>query len=74
MHLKKMCILLRSFKLFSLFNICYLLVVWESFCYFPVIFSENCSICRYIFDLFMVEANSNLLLCCFAQFLSEFDE
>ena len=40
------------------------------FLLFSSFFSENCSICRHIFDLFMVEANSNLLLCCLAQFLS----
>ena len=38
--------------------------------------SSRVKVCgrSYIFDLFMVEANSNLLLCCFAHFLSEFDE
>ena len=39
------------------------LVVLESFCQSPVVFSENCSTCRGIFDVFMGGGECHVLLC-----------
>ena len=69
-HLKIMCILLRSFKLFSFFIFVTCWLYGHLSAFLQLLFSENCTIYRYIFGLFMVEANSNLLLCCLVQFLS----
>lgn len=42
-----------------LFSFLTTLIVQESFCQFPV-FSENCSTCRFIFDVFMGKGGSSI--------------
>lgn len=48
-------------SLWTSFSFLTTLIVQESFCQFPV-FSENCSTCRFIFDVFMGKGELHIFL------------